>query len=127
MIEAEGLLDGANVGFERVERLVEFDMLYLGQTHTVSVPVPDVMVGSKRRLDIFKIRAAFEVAYKATFGSLLDGIDIRVMNLRVAVIGTRPKFDLALLAPSEGGSVEASRTGNATDMVRREMAAQSGL
>ncbi|MEP3115981.1 hydantoinase/oxoprolinase family protein [Nisaea sp.] len=111
VIEAEGLLDGANVAFEGVERLVEFDMLYLGQTHTVSVPVPDVMTGSKSTLDTAKIKAAFEVAYKATFGSLLDGIGIRVMNLRVAVIGTRPKFDLALLAPSEGGSVESSRSG----------------
>lgn len=111
VIEAEGLLDGANVAFEGIERLVEFDMLYLGQTHTVSVPVADAMSGSKSVLDTVKIKAAFETAYKATFGSLLDGIGIRVMNLRVAVIGTRPKFDLALLAPSEGGSVDASRTG----------------
>ena len=111
VIEAEGLLDGANVAFEGIERLVEFDMLYLGQTHTVSVPVPDAMTGCRSELDTVKIKAAFETAYKATFGSLLDGIGIRVMNLRVAVIGTRPKFDLALLAPSEGGSVEASRTG----------------
>jgi N-methylhydantoinase A len=33
------------------------------------------------------------------------------MNLRSAVIGRRPKFDLATLAP-EGGSVEAARTGS---------------
>ena len=32
------------------------------------------------------------------------------MNLRSAVIGRRPKFDLSALAPDTGGSVEASRT-----------------
>ncbi|WP_420406016.1 hydantoinase/oxoprolinase family protein [Nisaea sp.] len=109
--EAEGLLSGANVAFEGVERTVEFDMLYLGQTHTVSVPVPDAMSGGAAALDATKIRTAFEAAYRSAFGSLLDDIGIRVMNLRVAVIGKRPKFDLALLAPAEGGSVAASCTG----------------
>ncbi|UUX49044.1 hydantoinase/oxoprolinase family protein [Nisaea acidiphila] len=109
--EAEGLLSGADVVFEGVERLVEFDMLYLGQTHTVSVPVSGAVEGGKAVLDTTKIRAAFEETYRATFGSLLEGIGIRVMNLRVAVIGKRPKFDLALLAPAAGGSDAASRTG----------------
>jgi len=109
--EAEGLLSGADVAFEGIERQVEFDMLYLGQTHTVSVPVAGAMEDGRAALDIAKIRAAFEETYRATYGSLLEDIGIRVMNLRVAVIGKRPKFDLALLAPAEGGSVEASRIG----------------
>ena len=36
---------------------------------------------------------------------MLEGIGIRVMNLRYARIGVRPKFDLAVLAPEGEGSV----------------------
>ena len=62
-------------------------------------------------LDKETIRRAFETAYKAAFGRLLDGIPQRVMNLRVAVIGRRPKFDLALLAPGADASVERASLG----------------
>lgn len=109
--EAEGLLGGAGVAFEGVDRHIEFDMLYLGQTHTVSVPVTAKVAAGKADLDRAAIRAAFEATYKATYGRLLDKLGIRVMNLRVAVIGRRPKFDLSLLAPAPGGSLEASRLG----------------
>ena len=37
--ETEKLLRRAGVGFERIDRIYELDMLYLGQTHTVTVPV----------------------------------------------------------------------------------------
>ncbi|NIR59991.1 MAG: hydantoinase/oxoprolinase family protein, partial [Gammaproteobacteria bacterium] len=33
--ETEAVLGRAGVGFERIERSFELDMLYLGQTHTV--------------------------------------------------------------------------------------------
>ncbi len=103
---SEGLLKEAEVGFDRIDRLVEFDMLYVGQTHTVSVPVPLTIEADRTGLSRDLIRASFETAYKAAFGRLLDGIPMQVMNLRVAVVGRRPKFDLALLAPSAQGSAE---------------------
>jgi N-methylhydantoinase A len=56
------------------------------------------------------IEAAFDTAYHAAYGRTLPGAARRVLNLRTAVIGRRPKFDLATLAP-EGGSFEAARTG----------------
>jgi len=37
----------------------------------------------------------------------LPGLVIRVLNLRYARIGLRPKFDLALLAPKGAGKTEA--------------------
>jgi N-methylhydantoinase A len=52
------------------------------------------------------IRAAFEAAYQEAFGRLLQGPPIRVMNLRYARIGVRPKFDLSMLAPQGPGSTE---------------------
>jgi N-methylhydantoinase A len=55
-----------------------------------------------------EIAAAFDTAYRASFGRLLQGGLRRIVNLRTAVTGRRPKFDLLALAPPEGGSVEAA-------------------
>jgi N-methylhydantoinase A len=98
-------LDSAGVRFEQVQEVIALDMLYAGQTHTVQVPLP-VTQASEIGADV--IRAAFEAAYQAAFGRVLDGIAIRVMNLRYARIGVRPKFDLAVLAPTGAGSTQSS-------------------
>ncbi len=91
-------LDSAGVRFERIQEVVALDMLYMGQTHTLQVPlnVNDISLDS--------IQTAFEIAYASSFGRLLKGMTIRVMNLRYARIGVRPKFDLAVLAPKGKGS-----------------------
>ncbi|HVE05861.1 MAG TPA: hydantoinase/oxoprolinase family protein [Paraburkholderia sp.] len=86
-------LDSAGVGFDAVRESVELDMLYVGQSHTVRVEV------QRNALSREAIAAAFEAAYRAAFGRSLDGIPVRIMNLRYARIGVRPKFDLAVLAP----------------------------
>ena len=93
----EAQLDAAAVPFAAIERSYEFDMLYLGQTHTVSAAVD---VGA--RLDRDAIRAAFEAAYRTAYGRLLENIPIRVMNYRVAVTGRRPVLDMAVFAPPGG-------------------------
>ncbi len=109
--DGESLLDRAGVGFEGRDCRVELDMLYLGQTHTVAVPLPLKVGkdGSGVTRDI--IQSAFEGAYRAAFGRLLDGIPIRVMNLRMASIGMRPKFDLSILAPAPGLTKAAALKG----------------
>jgi N-methylhydantoinase A len=97
-------LDSAGVRFSEVQEVIALDMLYAGQTHTVQVPLAVAQAGDITRE---LIRSAFEAAYQAAFGRVLGGIAIRVMNLRYARIGVRPKFDLAVLAPSGAGSTEA--------------------
>ncbi|MFC2969526.1 hydantoinase/oxoprolinase family protein [Acidimangrovimonas pyrenivorans] len=96
--ELHALLDRAGVAFAGVEEVFELDMLYLGQTHTVAVPLAVPEGG----LTAEAISEAFDAAYKAAFGRLLDGIPKRVMNLRVAVIGRRPPFDMTVFAPTDG-------------------------
>ncbi|MBT8459752.1 MAG: hydantoinase/oxoprolinase family protein [Boseongicola sp.] len=106
------LLDAAQSRFEAREILVELDMAYVGQTHTVAVPLAvTVSDGKVVTPTQAAIEDAFDAAYGATFGRLLKNGARRVMNLRTAVIGKRPKFDLGTLSP-EGGSVEDSRTGS---------------
>ena len=54
---------------------------------------------------------AFEEAYLHEYGRLLSNINIRVMNVRVSVIGHRAKFDLSLLAPSKSSSLNGAEIG----------------
>jgi N-methylhydantoinase A len=98
------LLDRAGVRFEGRSTNLAFDMSYVGQTHTVAVPV----AGAPHRAAIAQ---AFDAAYRSSFGRTLDGVPVRVLNLRVAVTGRRPRFDLAVLAPGAGLSVDAARRG----------------
>ena len=78
-------------------------MLYLGQTHAVAVPINAGEADITREF----IRAAFDASYKRTYGRLLDNIPVRVLNLRLSVIGRRPEVDIASLAHGErAASVE---------------------
>lgn len=105
--ETQALLSRAGVTFESVERIFELDMLYVGQTHTVSVPVALSGAGLTREA----IQAAFDAAYRDAYGRLLEDIPTRVMNYRVAVIGRRPDLDMAVFAPVDGKPAAACRTG----------------
>ena len=103
------MLDAAKSSFDRRDMLFELDMAYVGQTHTVSVPLPISMDGTTVIAPTrSEIAEAFDAAYHATYGRLLQNGVRRVMNLRSAVIGRRPKFDLSALAPDAGGSVNTS-------------------
>jgi N-methylhydantoinase A len=93
-------LDSAGVTFVSVQEQLTLDMHYVGQTHTLQVTL------AREALTREGIRQAFEAAYQEAFGRLLQGPAIRVMNLRYARIGVRPKFDLAMLAPQGAGSTE---------------------
>ncbi|SDI27502.1 hydantoinase/oxoprolinase family protein [Lutimaribacter saemankumensis] len=106
------LLDAARTKFDARDVVVELDMAYLGQTHTVAVPLEVTITdGTVTPPTRAQIAAAFDAAYDATYGRLLKNGVRRVMNLRTAVIGRRPKFDLTTLAP-QGGDVEAARKGS---------------
>jgi N-methylhydantoinase A len=102
------LLDDTSVSFVDRETWFELDMSYLGQTHTVDVPLS---LSEDFNINRDQISAAFEARYKSVFGNPLSGIPMRVLNLRVSVIGVRPNFDLHLLAPDDEGTIEAAVRG----------------
>jgi N-methylhydantoinase A len=111
--EGLALLDAAKSSSRRARRSFELDMAYVGQTHTVAVPLP-VWGGGRhasRRRPWRRSTPPSTPPTSATYGRLLKNGTRRVMNLRTAVIGRRPKFDLGTLAPV-GGSVEAARSGS---------------
>jgi N-methylhydantoinase A len=109
--EAKGIVDAAGIVVEHIDVQFELDMHYLGQTHTVAVPLP--VTFSEQGTDVSEVivRAAFEKAYVAAFGRLLPGIPTRIVSLRVAAIGRRPKFDLSAFAPGPGASLEKAEKG----------------
>ena len=103
-------LKEAKVSFESTEHFFELDMLYVGQTHTVPVRLPIDLDGVRKGFDRDIIQTAFEDSYQRSFGRLLDDISVRVLNLRVTVIGRRPKFNLSILGPSSSGSLEDAKS-----------------
>lgn len=106
------MLQASGARFERRIARYELDMAYIGQTHTVTVPLPvTVNDGTVTPPTRGEIAEAFDAAYRATYGRLLDNGVRQVMNLRSAVIGERPKFDLSSLAPTTTGSAEDARKG----------------
>jgi N-methylhydantoinase A len=109
--EGRAMLDAAGGAFSARDVVVELDMAYLGQTHTVSVPLPVTTSG-----DVIDpptaddIARAFDATYMRVYGRLLPGGVSRILNLRTAVIGRRPRFDLATLAPTTSGAVAPRAT-----------------
>jgi N-methylhydantoinase A len=98
------VLDAAQTRFEGRETEFTLDMAYIGQTHTVSVPITvQVTNGTVHAPTCAQIAEAFDTAYRKTYGRLLQNGVRRVINLRSAVTGKRPKFDLETLAPKGAG------------------------
>ena len=110
--EARAIVADAGLNVERIDVLYELDMHYLGQTHTVAVPLRVTLAHDTTGISEAVIRAAFEAAYGAAFSRLLPGIPVRIVTLRTAAIGRRPDFDLRALAPSPDAKLEAASRGS---------------
>ncbi|MCR0982400.1 hydantoinase/oxoprolinase family protein [Roseomonas populi] len=102
----------AGLPVERIDTVFALDMHYVGQTHTVAVTLPVEVANGTTGITEDTIRAAFEAAYQASFSRLLTGVPARIVNLRTAAIGRRPRFDLSALAPEPGATLEGARRGS---------------
>jgi N-methylhydantoinase A len=108
---AGAVIAAAGIAVERTDTEYELDMHYLGQTHTVAVPLRVETQGDGLGVSEAMIRAAFEAAYLGAFGRLLPGLPTRIVSLRVAAIGRRPPFDFSVFAPDPAASLETARRG----------------
>src|SRR5947207_399196 len=106
--EASAVIAAAGIPVERIDVIYELDMHYLGQTHTVSVPLP--VEADARGVSESLVRRAFEAAYSASFSRLLPGLAVRIVSLRVAAIGRRPPFDFSVFAPDASASLDNAKT-----------------
>jgi N-methylhydantoinase A len=108
---ARMVVEEAGLKVERIDIVVELDMHYVGQTHTVSVPLP-VDIATTPSVNEGLVRIAFETGYRSSFSRLLPGVPAKIVNVRTAAIGRRPPFDLAALAPAADASIDAARRGS---------------
>jgi N-methylhydantoinase A len=102
--EVSAVIETSGIPVERIDMIYELDMHYLGQTHTVAVPLPVSAAAHGFGLTESMIRGAFEQAYSASFSRLLPGLAIRIVSLRVTATGRRPHFDFAICAPRANAS-----------------------
>lgn len=109
---ARAVVATAGLAVSRIDTVFELDMHYVGQTHTVAAPLPVAVAEGRTGVTREIVQAAFERAYQASFSRLLPGVPARIVNLRTAAIGRRPRFDLALLAPGPDASLERARLGS---------------
>ena len=125
--EAKAVVEAAGVAVERIDVVYELDMHYQGQTHTISALLPVTLNGDRVGASEDIVRAAFETSYRRQFSRLLPDIPVRIVSLRTAAIGRRPKLRpdcLGAKARPVGGSGAA---GNEARLVRRRMAAGDDL
>lgn len=108
---AQAVVRDARLAVQRIDTVFELDMHYVGQTHTIRAPLPAEIRNGAITLAAADIRAAFEAAYQKSFSRLLPGVPVRIVNLRTAAIGVRPRFDLATLAPQPGADLAAAKLG----------------
>jgi N-methylhydantoinase A len=110
--EASAVIAAAGIPVERTDVLCELDMHYLGQTHTVAVPLPVTAKDGRLGVTEGMVRAAFEASYCASFSRLLTGLSVGIVSLRVVAIGRRPVFDASVFAPEPAASLAKARLGS---------------
>jgi len=110
--EAKAVVEAAGLSVEKIDVIFELDMHYVGQTHTVAVPLPVSVENGTTGISEETIKAAFDEAYRASFSRLLPGVPMRIVNLRTAAIGRRPHFDLAALAPGAEANLDKAHLGS---------------
>ncbi len=109
--DATDVVAAAGLEMTGIDVIFELDMHYVGQTHTVAVPLPVGFREQGTGVTMATIQQAFDRAYSAAFSRLLPGLPVQIMSLRTAAIGRRPPFELAALAPGKSADAKAARRG----------------
>jgi N-methylhydantoinase A len=109
--EARTVVADSGIAIEHIDAHYEFDMHYLGQTHTVAATLEHPLQDEEPRVNEGLIRSAFEAAYRTTFSRLLPDIPIRIVTLRVAAIGRRRALDFSVFAPGASASLDKAWQG----------------
>jgi len=94
---AEGMATLAREGVAiEGTRILHFaDMQFQGQSHILTLSLPQLKVAKD------ELQRLFDAAYWERFGVELPEIRAVLVNLHTAVIGLRPRLDLAVLARAE--------------------------
>src|SRR3954467_6155341 len=80
------------------ERQIHLDLRYVGQEFTLQVPVS---VGQIERADRAGIRIAFDALYEHRYAHHSPDEPVEMVNIRLAMIGKRPKLSFPRFAKGE--------------------------
>ena len=80
------------------ERQIHLDLRYVGQEFTLQVPVS---AGQIERADRAGIRAAFDALYEHRYAHHSPDEPVEMVNIRLAMIGKRPKLSFPRLAKGD--------------------------
>ena len=97
------LLEREGMAIEGIRLLHTADMQFQGQTHMLSVALPGPKVTREQ------LQQLFEKAYWTRFEVELPEIRAMLVNVHTAVIGLRPRLDLALLSDRAAPHAARSR------------------
>ena len=104
-LEGEALVKREPVDVSMIEIQHSLDMQFSGQTHLLRVPL------EKKKITPTEILLAFEQVYFDRFRIRLEGIGVKVVNVRTVVTGRRPEIDLSGLIDGKGraSSIEGAQ------------------
>ncbi len=108
--EAHAIVDrathGGGVGDRpRSERRIAY-MRYLGQGHEIPVPVPG---GALSAASAETLRSAYDTAYRAQYGRLMDGVDVECVACAVVVASEARAAAPPFAAGAAGAPAPAAR------------------
>jgi len=110
--QMRAIVRAAGIATPQIDVVYELDMHYLGQTHTVAVPLPVSLRDGITGVSEAGVRAAFEATYLRLFNRLLPAIPVRIMSLRTAAVGRRPAFDMSVFAPAPNATLANALRGS---------------
>ncbi|NJP45320.1 hydantoinase/oxoprolinase family protein [Actinacidiphila epipremni] len=103
--ECAQALRGGAVRYEGLDYQRAADMRYVGQEHTVTVPVPDEPGGAA-------LKRAFDRAHGERYGHSAPQERAQIVSLRVSAVGTLLKPDLPKVARGQAEPPAGARTGS---------------
>jgi N-methylhydantoinase A len=83
------------------ERQIHLDLRYVGQEFTLSVPVSVAQLAAGDRTSV---RAAFDALYEHRYAHHSPDEPVEMVNIRLAMIGKRPRLNFPKLAAGDGAA-----------------------
>lgn len=108
--ECEQRLTAGSLRFESLEFLRAADMRYVGQEHTVTVPVPPARPGAMDTAAALK--RTFDSAHEQRYSHSAPEEPAQIVSLRVSAVGKLTKPDLVKVPAGEPLPPPAARTGS---------------
>ena len=95
IVEGKRRVHEQNVPIDSIEIEVSADMGYEGQTHSIRPRMKCEETGDASRESLLR---AFDLLYVQLYGATFEPARVRIENLRVTVVGKRPKFSSKIFA-----------------------------